>query len=82
MRDDKTFGDVTIKYRTVSVNTPADTNKGCYLDFPATAGSPSERIISTPLIKLFKTLDKRVIVTTATPSDDPCERAESVGSWN
>lgn len=72
--DDKTFGDVTIKYRTVSVNTPADTNKGCYLDFPATAGSPSERIISTPLIKLFKTLDKRVIVTTATPSDDPCEK--------
>ncbi len=72
--DDVTIGGNTINFRTVTTNTPTTGNKGCYLDFPATTGSPSERIVSTPLIKFFQTLDTRVIVTTATPNDDPCDK--------
>jgi type IV pilus assembly protein PilY1 len=60
--------------RTVSTNTPTASNRGCFLDFPATPNSPSERIVSTPLIKFFTTLDPRVIVVTATPNADPCEK--------
>ena len=60
--------------RTVSTNTPTVSNRGCFLDFPATPNSPSERIVSTPLIKFFTTLDPRVIVVTATPNADPCEK--------
>jgi type IV pilus assembly protein PilY1 len=60
--------------RTVSTNTPTASNRGCYLDFPATVGSPSERIISSPLVKNFAGLDSRLIFTTATPNSDPCEK--------
>ncbi len=68
--------------RTVTNNTTNDpSNRGCYLDFPATAGDPSERIASSSLIKIFETvgLDTRVIFTTSTPPSDPCERSGS--SW-
>lgn len=42
--------------RTVSNNTTADaSNRGCYLDFPATTGQPSERIASSSFIKVFTT---------------------------
>ena len=68
--------------RTVTNNTTNDANnRGCYLDFPATTGQPSERIASSSLIKIFKTsgLDTRVIFTTSTPPSDPCEKSGS--SW-
>lgn len=71
--------------RVVSANTLSTSNKGCYLDFPATSNHnppiPSERIASSSLIKLFTTagLDTRVIFTTSTPTSDPCERSGT--SW-
>ena len=74
-----TISGISNKVRTVSTNTPTSLNKGCYLNFPATTGSPSERVISTPLVKFFRTLDTRVIVTTAIPNEDPCDKGGT--SW-
>jgi type IV pilus assembly protein PilY1 len=67
--------------RTVSQNVMGATNRGCYLNLPATTGQPSERITSSPVIKSFTTaeLKTRVIFVTSTPASDPCEKGGS--SW-
>jgi type IV pilus assembly protein PilY1 len=67
--------------RTITNHTTTDpSNRGCYLDFPATTGEPSERIASSSLIKSFKIgLATRVIFTTSTPTSDPCEKSGT--SW-
>lgn len=68
--------------RTVTENQATDTtNRGCYLDLPATTGQPSERVTSSPLIKSFSTpgLETRVIFVTSTPASDPCEKGGT--SW-
>lgn len=68
--------------RTVTKNQATDaTNRGCYLDLPATTGQPSERVTSSPLIKSFRTpgLETRVIFVTSTPASDPCEKGGT--SW-
>lgn len=68
--------------RTVTNNETSDpSNRGCYLNFPATAGQPSERVASSSLIKFFTTsgLNTRVIFTTSTPPSDPCEKSGT--SW-
>ncbi len=67
--------------RTVTQEQPTPTSRGCYLDFPATPGQPSERITSTPLIKTFQSanLSTRIIFPTSIPTADPCERSGT--SW-
>ena len=53
-----------------------DTQRGWYLDLPATSGEPSERIVSTPLVLEFvdPTVPDRVLFVTNTPASDPCSR--------
>jgi type IV pilus assembly protein PilY1 len=51
--------------------------KGCYVDLPG--GSPSERILSSPLAKQFSTIENRLIFTTSLPTSDACDRGGS--SW-
>lgn len=67
--------------RTVTQEQPTPTSRGCYLDFPATPGQPSERITSTPVIKTFQSanLSTRIIFPTSIPTADPCERSGT--SW-
>ena len=78
-----TVGDSPYTLRTVTKNTTNDPfNRGCYLDLPAPkSGQPAERVVSSPLVKFFKSsdLEGRVIFTTATPPSDPCERSGT--SW-
>ena len=64
--------------RTVTGVTPTwSTQSGCYIDLPS--GSPSERILSSPLAKQFSTIDSRLVFTTSTPTSDACDRGGS--SW-
>lgn len=56
-----------------------ETHRGCYLDLPATLHQPSERIIATTLVKMFSTIQDRLLVTTATPNSDPCGKGGT--SW-
>ena len=78
-----TVGDSPYTLRTVTKNTTNDPfNRGCYLDLPTPkSGQPAERVVSSPLVKFFKSsdLEGRVIFTTATPPSDPCERSGK--SW-
>ncbi len=63
-------------YRVISDNAIVDTSiRGCYLDFDTTTPpAPSERILASPLIKVFKTLQTRVIFTTSVPTADACAK--------
>lgn len=64
--------------RTATATAPNwGTARGCYIDLPS--GSPSERILSSPLIKDFSTLQKRVIFTSSQPTADACDRGGT--SW-
>lgn len=54
--------------------TSTPSKRGWYMDFPATPGKPSERILSAPLAKDFKVIEDRVIFVTTTPTSDPCQR--------
>jgi len=61
--------------RTTSKNTPNwGSQRGWFMDLPATAGSASERIISTPLVLEFvsPSVPDRVLFVTNTPNSDPC----------
>lgn len=64
--------------RTITANSPDwSVKRGCYVDMPT--GTPSERILSSPLVKQFTTINNRVIFTTSLPTSDPCDRGGS--SW-
>lgn len=62
-----------------AIATPVVDPKGWFVDFPTTAGTPSERIVTNPLVKNFSTLEDRVLFVTTIPTTDPCDRGGS--SW-